>query len=666
MARRESTVHPALQELIEISRAVGDDPDLVQGGGGNTSVKATDGETMFVKASGTALGDMDETRGWARLDLAAARHVLDDAALRKMTSARRESEVLRLLEASVVEPAGARPSVESSLHALLDRVVIHTHPIGLDALLCSRRSAAAAAKLLDGKVPRPLHVPYVDPGFTLAARVQVEIAKYVAEHGKRPSVVLLENHGVFVAAPDVKRCLGLSRKVTGAGERWAGLGRVNPKVFPLVREVAPEGASRVVDDQRDLSTELRGTLLRCGVPHGVVRRDDSEVARRFVRSRTAFDEATKGAFTPDQIVYCGTVPLVLRGKSPAAREKGVTAYRERRRVEPRVILVPGDGVYYAAEDLGRLRIVSEVYRGAIVTLLRARQAGGARFLSRAQARFIEGWEVEIFRAGLLEGIARPLGGRVAVVTGAASGLGKGIALGLVGAGATVFACDVDRAGLSEVASEQPPGRYLPVHCDVTSESSVAAAFATSVASAGGIDFLVNAAGIAPAFNLVDFPVGAWQKTLDINLTGYFLCAREAARWMLRQGAGGAMVNLTSKSGLEASKANSAYNATKAGEIHLMRGWAMELGPDGIRVNCVAPGNVFKGSKIWNDEYIRICARKKGIEPEEVIPFYTSQSPLAKEIEPHDIANAVTYLLSDASRNVTGQTLVVDGGQVMVR
>jgi len=159
VARRESTVHPALQELIEISRAVGDDPDLVQGGGGNTSVKATDGETMFVKASGTALGDMDETRGWARLDLAAARHVLDDAALRKMTSARRESEVLRLLEASVVEPAGARPSVESSLHALLDRVVIHTHPIGLDALLCSRRSAAAAAKLLDGKVPRPLHVP---------------------------------------------------------------------------------------------------------------------------------------------------------------------------------------------------------------------------------------------------------------------------------------------------------------------------------------------------------------------------------------------------------------------------------------------------------------------------------------------------------------------------
>jgi NAD(P)-dependent dehydrogenase (short-subunit alcohol dehydrogenase family)/rhamnose utilization protein RhaD (predicted bifunctional aldolase and dehydrogenase) len=652
----------ALRELIEISRAVGDDPDLVQGGGGNTSVKTADGKTMFVKASGTALGAMDETCGWAQLDLAAARDMLDNAALRKMPSARRESEVLRLLQGLVEEPAGARPSVETSLHALLDRVVIHTHPVGLNALLSSQKSGASVAKIVGGK---PLCVPYVDPGFTLAARVRDDIAKYVDEHGKLPKVVLLENHGVFVAAPDVKKCLSLSRKVTGAGEKWAELGRVNPKVFPLVREVALNGTSPVTSD-KDRSTELRGALLRCDVRPGVVRRDDSDAAARFVRSKAAFDLATKGAFTPDQIVYCGTVPLVLRGKSSSVWDKGIATYRERRGIDPRVILLPGEGVYYAAESLGQLKVVSEVYRSAIVTLLRGKKAGGPRFLTRPQARFIEGWEVETFRASLLQGTAQPLSGRVAVVTGGASGLGKGISLGLIGAGATVFACDVDRAGLAEVQSEQPEGRYLPVFCDVTSEASVAETFATAAASAGGIDFLVNAAGIAPAFNLVDFPVGAWQKTLDINLTGYFLCAREAARWMLRQGAGGAMVNLTSKSGLEASKANSAYNATKAGEIHLMRGWAMELGAEGIRVNCVAPGNVFKGSKIWNDAYIKICAKKKGIKPEEVIPFYTSQSPLAKEIEPHDIANAVIYLLSDAARNVTGQTLVVDGGQVMVR
>jgi len=127
-----------------------------------------------------------------------------------------------------------------------------------------------------------------------------------------------------------------------------------------------------------------------------------------------------------------------------------------------------------------------------------------------------------------------------------------------------------------------------------------------------------------------------------------------------------MVNLTSKSGLEASKQNSAYNATKAGEIHLMRGWALELGSADIRVNCVAPGNVFKGSQIWSPEYIRTCAKKKGIRPEEVIPYYTSLAPLGKEIEPSDIANAVVFLVSEEARNITGQTLVVDGGQVSVR
>jgi NAD(P)-dependent dehydrogenase (short-subunit alcohol dehydrogenase family) len=162
------------------------------------------------------------------------------------------------------------------------------------------------------------------------------------------------------------------------------------------------------------------------------------------------------------------------------------------------------------------------------------------------------------------------------------------------------------------------------------------------------------------------PVAQWRLALEINLTGYFLVAREAARIMRAQGGGGSMVMLSSKSGLDASKANSAYNATKAGELHLMRGWALELGRDGIRVNGVAPGNVFEGSKIWNPEYIKVAARKKGIEPEEVIPHYTSLTALNREIKRADVANAVVFLCSGAARCITGQTLVVDSGQVMVR
>jgi sorbitol-6-phosphate 2-dehydrogenase len=136
--------------------------------------------------------------------------------------------------------------------------------------------------------------------------------------------------------------------------------------------------------------------------------------------------------------------------------------------------------------------------------------------------------------------------------------------------------------------------------------------------------------------------------------------------MIAQGIGGSIINISSKTGLEASKNNTPYNATKAGELHMARGWAMELGEHDIRVNCVCPGNVFEGSKIWNPEYIKVCAKKYGIKPQEVIPYYVSKTMLKKEIKGQDIADAVAFLTSDDAKMITGQTLVVDAGQVMVR
>jgi NAD(P)-dependent dehydrogenase (short-subunit alcohol dehydrogenase family) len=228
-------------------------------------------------------------------------------------------------------------------------------------------------------------------------------------------------------------------------------------------------------------------------------------------------------------------------------------------------------------------------------------------------------------------------------------------------------CDVDDSGAkAAAATSAAPSRAFPVHMDVTDEDSVAAAFDQVLRHWGRVDIAVCAAGIAPAYELVDTPLKLWRLALEINLTGYFLVAREAARIMRAQGDGGAMIMLSSKSGLDASKANSAYNATKAGELHMMRGWALELGGDGIRVNALAPGNVFEGSKIWNPEYIKTAARKKGIKPEEVIPYYINLTALKRDIKRSDVAAAAVYLCSDAARCITGQTLVVDGGQVMVR
>jgi sorbitol-6-phosphate 2-dehydrogenase len=469
--------------------------------------------------------------------------------------------------------------------------------------------------------------------------------------------VLLENHGLFVAAPDADACLALHGKVTEAGASWFGAGRVNPQAFDLVVEDAA-GVENAT---------LRGTLLAAGCAPALLRRDGSPVAQRFLGQPAAVDLVRHGALTPDQFVYCRTPPLVLEGE-PAGWAAAARAYRERRGLDPRVVIRKAAGgtagsVHYLAPDLTVLRAVGDVWRCAMATILRSPAAGEARFLTGEETSFLE-----IYAAAGKARAAGPLDltGRIACVTGAGSGLGKGIARGIAGAGATVFALDINQGALSAAAADFPAGKFLPRAADVTSEESIAAAFRALEASLGGLDFLVNAAGIAPSHPLADFPLAAWRKALDINLTGYFLCAREAARLLLRQGAGGAIVNLTSKSGLEASKDNSAYNATKAGEIHLARGWALELGKAGIRVNCVAPGNVFKGSQIWNQEYIEACARKKGIRPEEVIPYYNSLSALGKEIEPEDVAGAVVFLLSDAARNITGQTLVVDGGQAMVR
>lgn len=267
-------------------------------------------------------------------------------------------------------------------------------------------------------------------------------------------------------------------------------------------------------------------------------------------------------------------------------------------------------------------------------------------------------------------LSTELDGRAAFVTGGGSGIGKSIAIGLARAGAAVGIADIDTKAAAktqqEIINELPDAKVLVLECNVTDEKSVEAAFNKLVTECGSIDILVNAAGIAPAGPMTELDVNKWRAALEINLTGYFVTAQVAARLMIEKGIQGSIINISSKSGIDASKNNSAYNATKAGELHLARGWSLELGEHGIRVNGICPGNVFEGSKIWNPEYIKVCAAKYGIKPEEVIPYYVNKTALKREIKGQDIADAVVFLSSDRARCITGQTLVVDSGQAMVR
>ena len=447
-----------LDELIRISRIVGADPDWVQGGGGNTSVKSVDGATMFVKASGTALAAMDATRGWAELDLAATRAVVATPGLAELPVREREERVLDLLRAAARRPAQVRPSVEASLHALLDRVVIHTHPVHMTAFLASRDSREQWRAVLEGFEEPILYVPYVDPGYTLASVLAREIESFEQSNGQRPRIVLLENHGLFVAAPTADGALELHVRATAAGVKWSGRGRVNPTAEEP-RPGAPASAS-AGDAAARLVLRVRGALLRGGAQPLLVRLDRSTIAADLLKDERVVEMAAQGAFTPDLICYCRTYPVVFRGSDRNVWAGAVAGYREVNGVDPRVVLVPGRGVFHVAPDVAQLKVVSETHRLGQAALLCSARAGGPRFLDRRQAGFIEEWEVEKFRADLVAGPARPLAGRVAVIVGGAGSGGAGSGVGsrvgswksaLESAGAVVAATSA--AQLSTVVSE---------------------------------------------------------------------------------------------------------------------------------------------------------------------------------------------------------------------
>ncbi|MEW6358915.1 MAG: glucose 1-dehydrogenase [Planctomycetota bacterium] len=260
-----------------------------------------------------------------------------------------------------------------------------------------------------------------------------------------------------------------------------------------------------------------------------------------------------------------------------------------------------------------------------------------------------------------------LSGKVSIVTGSASGIGKGIAAGLARSKSDVAIADINIDGAKATATELAKAhgvRAVGVKMDVTNKASIEQAVAEVVQKLGRIDILVNNAGIAPSYSLVDFPEDKWDLTIAINMKGYFLVAQAVVRQMLKQGEGGNIINISSKTGVRGSSDNSAYNASKFGVIGLAQGWSRELAKHKIRVNSVLPGNVLRGSGIWNEEYKRSCAKKYGIKPEEVEDYYNKQVPLGRQCSVEDIANMVVFLVSDYASYITGCSHLVDGGQEM--
>ena len=645
----------ALLELIKISNAVGRDNTLVQGGGGNTSVKTEDGKYMYIKASGTALKDMDKNRGWRRMQLEPVLRIIKDKSLAKLDVHKREIEVVnRLLLACDDDVTDeARPSVEAHLHAFLDKCVIHLHPSTAGAFANAKNGKVEIEKLFADASSPPLWIPYTDPGFTLAKSIAKLIDDYQKQFGKKPTILFMEKHGLLISTGSANTALRLVHQV---------ISQCNSKLKKpkagKIKAVKQEEIKKIKLCIRRAFFEATGKYTAISYFY------DNDIAV-FMRQKDA-KKLLSGVLTPDELVYANGPAMWIDKCEPQKITIRLKSQIDKGEKHSVAFLVKDVGLFVAGSKK-MATTARDITAYSMFIRTNASRMGGILTLTKRERDFINQWESEAFRMKVAGGqAAGELHGRIAVVTGAGSGLGRSIAIGLAKAGASVALLDIDEKAIQETAKQIPDSKTMLLCCDLTKENDVIGAFQDVLENWGGLDILVNAAGVAPAYPLIDTPVDKWRFALEVNLTGYLLCAREAARIMIAQGMAGCIINLSSKSGLDASKNNTAYNATKAGEIHMARGWALELGEYGIRVNSIAPGNVFEGSKIWNPEYIKVCAKKYSIKPEEVIPYYVNKTALKREIKGQDVADSVVFLCSDRAKTITGQVLVPDSGQVMVR
>jgi rhamnulose-1-phosphate aldolase/alcohol dehydrogenase len=408
--------------------------------------------------------------------------------------------------------------------------------------------------------------------------------------------------------------------------------------------------------------------------------DDSPDVLEFVNGRDSRDLASVGAACPDHLVSTKVVPYFSSwsgGGAAALRDdlvqgaatyaRSYAEYFDRFRGPqdamddpyPRVVLIPGVGMVTTGKNKDTAIAASWLYHRAITVMKGVSSMGRFVSLDAAESFGIEYWPLERYKLTQMPP-EKEMTGKVALVTGGASGIGRAAAEGLSRLGAHVVIADINEDGAQDAAKEIG-NHALGVRMDVTEEASVVGAFREAVLAFGGVDVAVLSAGIAAASPVQDTSLADWQRLHAILSTGYFLVAREAFRVLQRQGRGGSLVFVVSKNAMVAGKNNAAYSTAKAAELHLARCLAEEGGPQGIRVNVVNPDAVIAKSAIWDSAWREARARDHGIDPGEIEEFYRKRTTLKQNITPEDVAEAICFFASGRTSKLTGNILNVDGG-----
>lgn len=665
-----------LDQLVHLSRLIGQDPRLVQPGGGNTSLKQ--GDTLLVKGSGTDLRTIGR-EGFTRLSLGRL------AALRDADSMS-DAEMMRFMASCMVEE-GPPPSVETPLHALLPyRVIAHTHDVPTMSLTNLRDSEAErlVAQLFQGRV---VHVPYVRPGFPLAKAVAEMVGQPVGRAaGQIPHDAVglaLAHHGLVVWGDSVEECYQRLVDVTRRMDEFLAAQRTDRQTARPPDRLPHHDHHRLAELALPI---IRGSLSQ---PERVILHyDDAGDTIAALADERMPEVVRRGMATPEHLLRAGRLPVWLdlrpaesadqvsesvRTQLAAARAEYEDYHRRHAGAGERplddwakVILVPGIGLVTAFSDKRGAITANLCYQATLETIANAEALDRFEFLPERDVFEFEHWPLE--RRKIEEQIARDrttklLARQVTIIIGGGSGIGKAAARRFAEEGAHVVIADLDGAAARAVAQDVAakfPGRTIWATTDVADDRSLDALFRQTVLEFGGLDCLFYTAGLPPRFAPVtDIRREDLQRQLEVHYLGAVQAIARAAAIMRRQGLGGSIVASVSKAAVVPGRDAIAYGGSKAALLQALRVAAVELGGDGIRVNAINADQVETPLFL---QFVRERAASRGVTVEQQLETYQSRNLMgATLIPPEAVADVAVLLASDRFRFTTGDILTVDGG-----
>ncbi|HEV8579190.1 MAG TPA: bifunctional aldolase/short-chain dehydrogenase [Thermoanaerobaculia bacterium] len=636
---------------VYTSRLLGRDKSLVLHGGGNTSVKVREpnlfGEAediLYVKGSGWDLETI-EAEGFASVRLGTATRL---ATLPRLS----DPEMVNELRASMIRASAPTPSVEAILHAVLPfKFVDHTHA---DAVVTVTNTADGEARIREIYGDSVVVIPYVMPGFDLA-RLCAE--RFPVEAGPQTVGMVLLQHGIFsfgaTARESYERMIRLVRLAEEYLERR---GAWSLGTFPD----APDGRP----DRLQVATLRQRISQAAGFPMILASRRDAR-SLAFAGREDLARVSQQGPATPDHVIRTKRLPLLGRDVEPYARayrehfgEHAPAAARPKTMLDPapRVVLDPELGLLTAGRSAKEAAVTAEIYEHTMDVIERAERLGGYRALSARHLFDMEYWDLEqakLAKAGKPAAFA----GEVALVTGAASGIGRACVEAFLARGAAVVGLDLD-ARIEGLFARRD---FLGLRCDVTAEEQLEEGLSAAVSAFGGIDLLILNAGIfPPGRRIAELPLADWDRVMRVNLDANLVLMRLCHPLLKLAPASGRVVVIGSKNVPAPGPGVAAYSASKAALHQLARVAALEWGRDGIRVNGLHPNAVFD-TGVWTEEVLSSRAAAYGLTVEE----YRRNNVLGVEVASRDVAELAAELCGPRFAKTTGAWIPVDGGNERV-